>query len=143
MIRHCVRRATSEDLDAILALDRTAPVGRTRAEFLTARVRAGEVAICERDGRVVGYVVHRTKSFFGRDFVDLLAVDVRSRREGVASALLDSAVRSSSTDRIFTSTNHSNGPMAELLEKSGWHFSGALDGIDEGDPELVYYRDAR
>jgi ribosomal protein S18 acetylase RimI-like enzyme len=91
----------------------------------------------------LGYVVHRATSFFGRDFVDLLAVDVTSRRQGVASALLESAVHSSSSDRIFTSTNRSNAPMVELLEKSGWVFSGELNGIDVGDPELVFYRDAR
>jgi hypothetical protein len=28
-----------------------------------------------------------------------------------------------------------------LLEKAGWQFSGQLEGIDEGDPELVYYKD--
>jgi ribosomal protein S18 acetylase RimI-like enzyme len=137
-----LRQATPEDLDAVLALDRATPVGRERGEFLTARVHAGEVVVFEREGRPLGYVVHRTKSFFGRDFVDLLAVAVEDRRQGVASALLESAVRSSSTSRIFTSTNRSNAPMTELLEKAGWGFSGELDGIDDGDPELVFYRDA-
>jgi ribosomal protein S18 acetylase RimI-like enzyme len=138
-----VRLATPADLDAVLDLDRAAPVGRERSEYLTARVHAGDVVIFERNGRALGYVVHRATSFFGRDFVDLLAVDVTSRRQGVASALLESAVHSSSTDRIFTSTNRSNAPMVELLEKAGWGFSGELDGIDDGDPELVFYRDAR
>jgi len=27
-----------------------------------------------------------------------------------------------------------------LLEKAGWLFSGLLEGIDEGDPELVYFK---
>ena len=84
-----LRLATPEDLDAVLALDRATPVGRERSEYLAARVHAGEVVIFERDGRLLGYVVHRTNSFFGRDFVDLLAVAVDSRRQGVASALLE------------------------------------------------------
>jgi hypothetical protein len=28
------------------------------------------------------------------------------------------------------------------LEKIGWRFSGELEGIDDGDPEMVYYQDA-
>jgi ribosomal protein S18 acetylase RimI-like enzyme len=136
------RQATLEDLDAVLELDRATPVGRVRSDYITSRVHAGEVAILERGGRLVGYVVHRAKSFFGRDFVDLLAVAVDSRRQGVASSLLESSVHSSSTNRIFTSTNRSNTAMSELLQKAGWTFSGELDGIDEGDPELVFYRDA-
>ena len=137
-----LRLATTEDLDSVLELDRATPVGRERNEYLTARVHGGEVVVFERDGRLLGYVVHRAKSFFGRDFVDLLAVDVASRRHGIAGALLESAVHSSSTDRIFTSTNRSNTPMTEVLVKGGWQFSGELDGIDDGDPELVFYRDA-
>ena len=32
--------------------------------------------------------------------------------------------------------------MIELLAKAQWVFSGALEGIDDGDPELIYYRDS-
>ena len=32
--------------------------------------------------------------------------------------------------------------MIGLLVKEGWQFSGQLEGIDEGDPELVYYKDS-
>jgi hypothetical protein len=29
--------------------------------------------------------------------------------------------------------------MRSLLARGGWTFSGALTGIDEGDPELVFW----
>jgi hypothetical protein len=29
--------------------------------------------------------------------------------------------------------------MQALLESEGWSLSGKLDGLDEGDPEVVYY----
>jgi hypothetical protein len=32
--------------------------------------------------------------------------------------------------------------MIRLLEKAGWRVSGQLEGIDEGDPEVVYYKDS-
>jgi GNAT superfamily N-acetyltransferase len=86
-------------------------------------------------------VVLKTRAFFGRDFVELLVVTVDARRRGVGARLLRHAVGLSSTDRAFTSTNQSNVPMLSLLEKEGWSFSGQLEGIDEGDPELIYYKD--
>lgn len=101
-----------------------------------------EVFIAEEEGRLLGCAVLRTTSFFGRDFVDLMAVAVNERRRGVGSALLESVVKASSTDRVFTSTNRSNAPMIELLRKAGWSFSGELVGIDDDDPELVYYLDS-
>ncbi len=64
------------------------------------------------------------------------------RRQGIGGILLNEAVTQSSSDRIFTSTNQSNAAMIGLLEKAGWHFSGQLEGIDEGDPEMVFCKDA-
>lgn len=141
-INGTLRRATSEDLDAVLELDRIAPVGHARGPFLTARVQSGEVIVLEHEGGVSGYAVIRSQSFFGCDFVELLAVAASERRHGVGSLLLQHAVGLSSTIRIFTSTNRSNTRMIGLLEKEGWRFSGQLEGIDEGDPELVYYKDS-
>jgi GNAT superfamily N-acetyltransferase len=82
-----------------------------------------------------------SRSFFGRDFVELLAVATSERRTGVGSLLLKEAVAMSLTGRIFTSTNQSNIPMIRLLEKENWRFSGQLEGIDEGDPERIYFKD--
>jgi GNAT superfamily N-acetyltransferase len=140
-VRGTVRRATSADLDAVLDFDRIAPVGHERGPLLTARVLSGEVILYEHDARVSGYAVIRSHSFFGRDFVELLAVATSERRRGVGSLLLKEAVGLSSTTRIFTSTNRSNIQMIGLLEKEDWQFSGQLEGIDEGDPEKVYYKD--
>jgi N-acetylglutamate synthase-like GNAT family acetyltransferase len=141
-VHGAVRRATSEDVDAVLELDRVVPIGHERAPLLTGRVLSGEVILFENDGQIFGYAVIRPRSFFGRDFVELLAVAVDERRRGVGSLLLNEAVRMSSTARIFTSTNRSNLHMIRLLEKEEWQFSGHLEGIDEGDPEKVYFKDA-
>ena len=43
------------------------------------------------------------------------------------------------TEQVLTSTNTSNQPMRSLLQAEGWSFSGELNGLDEGDPELVFY----
>lgn len=139
-IDSAVRRATRADLDAVLRIDHLAPIGHERAPLLTLCVKSGECFIYEDRGHVSGYIVVRPRSFFERDFIEFLAVEPGVRRTGVASALLRSAVNRSATPDIFISTNRSNLPMRTLLTKEGWQFSGELEGIDEGDPELVFYR---
>jgi len=42
---------------------------------------------------------------------------------------------------VFVSTNESNAPMRELLRSEGWRPSGVLTGLDEGDPEHVFFHD--
>jgi ribosomal protein S18 acetylase RimI-like enzyme len=137
-----VRRATSDDLSAVLALDRETPVGRERQALLTSRVESSEVIVYEHDGEVRGYAVLCARAFFGRDFVELLAVAVDQRRHGIGSDLLHHAVEMSSTPRVFTSTNQSNTAMIRLLEKVGWRVSGRLEGIDVDDPEVVFFKDS-
>jgi hypothetical protein len=142
-IEGLVRHATSGDLDALLAFDRHETVNYGREPLLVARTQSGEVILFERQDRLLGYAVIRSNSFFGRDFVELLVVATNDRRQGVGGGLLHHAVGLSSTNRIFTSTNRSNAPMIGLLEKEGWNFSGQLEGIDEGDPELIYYKETK
>jgi ribosomal protein S18 acetylase RimI-like enzyme len=138
-----VRRATLEDIDAVLHLDRRNPVGHERSELLGLRVRSGECLLLEREGEPVGYLIMRSRGFFGRDFIELLVVAAAERRMGIASRLLNEALEQSSTQETFTSTNESNVAMIALLHKHDWTFSGQLEGIDEGDPEFVFYTRAK
>ncbi len=87
-----------------------------------------------------GFAVVRPAHFFGRDFVDLLIVDPARRRSGIGRALLRTALATAGTEQVFTSTNTSNLAMRSLLHAERWSFSGKLDGLDEGDPELVFYK---
>ena len=65
--------------------------------------------------------------------------DAAHRRAGTGRALLKAALSTAGTDQVFTSTNVSNRAMRSLLEDEAWSFSGQLTGLDEGDPELVFY----
>jgi ribosomal protein S18 acetylase RimI-like enzyme len=87
-------------------------------------------------------VITNTRSFFGRDFVKLLIVSRAHRRSGIGRELLGAATAAATTETIFASTNESNAAMRALFEREGWTLSGVLTGIDEGDPELVFYRTA-
>jgi ribosomal protein S18 acetylase RimI-like enzyme len=135
-----VRRADQADRDAVVAIDIASRNDDRRAQ-LEAALESSHCLVLDASDGIVGFVVTVPKSFFGRDFVELLIVDRTRRRTGIASRLLQAAVRSASTSRVFTSTNRSNSPMRALLDREGWSLSGELVGLDEGDPELVYFID--
>lgn len=50
-------------------------------------------------------------------------------------------LQNASTSRVFVSTNKSNTQMRELLRSEGWSPCGVLTGLDEGDPEHVFFHD--
>jgi GNAT superfamily N-acetyltransferase len=138
-----IRRAVAGDIDGILHIDQHAVHrDRGRADFLRCCLDLGECLVCLDDGSVAGFAVVKPAHFFGRDFVELLMVDPARRRCGIGRDLLRAALAAAGTEQVFTSTNTSNQPMRSLLRAEGWSFSGELDGLDEGDPELVFYNTA-
>ena len=135
-----VRAATASDLESVLKIAKLASTSTERDSLLTLRIESGECLVRENQSRVVGFVTLARRSFFGRDFIELLAVDPDYRRKGVGGALLRGSVNEATTSAIFVSANLSNHAMLNLLRKEQWQFSGELEGLDEGDPELVFYR---
>jgi GNAT superfamily N-acetyltransferase len=138
--RGTVRRAGAAEIDAVIEVDSLSPVGRQRSALLTHRVETGDCLVFDEDGVVKGYVTVRPRSFFGRDFIELIAVSPDYRHTGVGAALLRGAVRLALTNDVFTSTNESNTTMRNLLEREGWRFSGRLEGLDESDAEMVFFK---
>jgi GNAT superfamily N-acetyltransferase len=90
---------------------------------------------------VAGFVALWPGHFYGRDFIELLFVAPVWKRRGLGRALIRAALLKASTSRVFTSTNESNTPMMALLLSEGWVPSGVLKGLDEGDPEHVFFCD--
>jgi N-acetylglutamate synthase-like GNAT family acetyltransferase len=137
------RAATPHDVNDILNLaTQITGLSRERAREIVTDATASSNCFLTTDasGNVVGYAVLSRKAFFGRDFVRLIAVSDRHRRLGVASALLETALAASTTESVFISTNVSNAPMRSLLVRDGWTLSGTLTGIDDGDPEMVFWK---
>ncbi|MHB8378444.1 MAG: GNAT family N-acetyltransferase [Acidimicrobiales bacterium] len=135
-----IRRATGADADVVLSLHGRAWASSDRRSLLNGRLASGDCLVSEIDGHVVGFATINRRSFFGRDFLELLVVDADHRREGFGRALLDASFCQSTTPQMFTSTNHSNVAMLTLLRNEQWQLSGELDGIDVGDPEVVFHR---
>jgi ribosomal protein S18 acetylase RimI-like enzyme len=139
-----IRCAGADDLDGIVRIDHIAAQGDPeRTELLRSSLAAGLCHIHTAGGAVAGFVIVLPAHFFGRDFVELLSVDPTARRSGIGRALLRHALAAAGTPQVFTSTNTSNRPMRSLLGAEEWSFSGRLDGLDDGDPELVFYKPAR
>jgi len=103
-------------------------------------LKLGECQVQVANGAVTGFVIVKPAHFFGRDFIELVMVDPALRRSGIGRALLWQALSAAGTSQVFTSTNTSNHPMRSLLQAEDWSFSGELDGLDEGDLELVFYK---
>jgi GNAT superfamily N-acetyltransferase len=89
------------------------------------------------DGTPVG-VTETHAQFYGHLFIELLIVDDRHRRRGVATALIAACAATAPTSKLFTSTNTSNLAAQELFLRAGFEACGSIDQLDEGDPEIVY-----
>ena len=149
LVRHpvrvtSVRAATASDLVTIAALDPDSTPGRLSRLQRLLTESPGCLLVAVDDDQpgtsVVGYVAMEASAFFGRDFIELLVVREGYRRRGVGTALLVSVRSEATSPTVFTSTNESNVPMRALLKHDGWTLSGRLTGLDEDDPELVFYR---
>jgi hypothetical protein len=46
----------------------------------------------------------------------------------------------SPTMKIFSSTNKSNRRMQEIFKANGFIQSGFIENLDEGDPEIIYFK---
>lgn len=129
-----IRAAGDDDVEALRAFDPEQPRG-----VLRRWVRERNVHIATLGGRVIGYAVLE-HSFFERGFIAMLMVGPMHRRRSVGSALVRHVEGLCQSERIFTSTNQSNLPMQELLQKLGYRHSGTVEDLDPGDPELFYSR---
>jgi len=135
-----IRLATVADVEDLDALDHVAAAGdAARSAAIRAHVAGGFCWVHAVRDHLDAYAVLLPHHFLGRDFVDLLMVGSSVRRTGVATKLLRALLRMEGTDQVFTSTNRSNTPMRELLKNEGWEFSGELDGLDAGDPEMFFF----
>ncbi|MCK4414210.1 MAG: GNAT family N-acetyltransferase [Candidatus Eisenbacteria sp.] len=133
-----IRPAIAEDIAAICACDHLAGEP-ARRRFIRDAVASGTADVAEREARVIGYAV-LDYSFYGHGFIAMLYVHPAHRRAGVGAGLIRHVETRCKTAKLFTSTNERNRPMQALLVKLGYSPSGVINNLDEGDPEIVYFK---
>jgi GNAT superfamily N-acetyltransferase len=136
------RQALPSDAEAIAGFDHIAATSPARREFIRRSVEAGHCLVAVGDGRVVGYAVLEY-TFYDNGWMSMLYVAEPSRRRGFGAALVARVERECRTPKLFTSTNESNTRMRALLTKLGFRPSGVIENLDEGDPELVFFKRLR
>jgi ribosomal protein S18 acetylase RimI-like enzyme len=134
-----LRLATANDIEAICSFDHIAQQETQRREFITRSVVAVHCHVAVAGDQIAGYGVLE-HSFFGYAFISMLYVHPDYRRRGVGTKLMQHLQSLCSTSKLFTSTNLSNLPMQSLLARLGYALSGVVHNIDEGDPELIYFK---
>jgi GNAT superfamily N-acetyltransferase len=136
-----IRQAVGTDVDDLCSLDLVAHK-EERREFIRREVAAGSCFVAVRGETVIGYGV-LNYTFYHNGFIEMLYIHCDHRRCGAGAALLRHMESLCRTPKLFTSTNLSNLPMQSLLAKQGYKLSGVIHNLDEGDPEIVYYKQLR
>ena len=134
-----IRNAATGDVDAIIAIDRIAATEEGRRQQIRGWVDGDCAIVALIDDQVVGYAA-LDYTFFYQGFISMLIVQENHRRKGVAKALIWHLEETCRTEKLFTSTNESNGPMRELMATVSFEPCGVVHNIDDGDPEIFYFK---
>lgn len=134
-----IRPADPSDYDTIVRFEQVAQREPERRAFIRRSIEQRNAYVAVEDGCVVGYAVLEY-TFYENGFISMLYVDARYRRMGFGSALMEHLEKVCRTSKLFTSTNESNTAMQALLDELGYVRSGFIENLDEGDPEIVYFK---
>lgn len=137
-----IRSSGESDVETLCSLDLIARRENERREFIRNSVASGTCFVAVAEGEVIGYGV-LDYNFFHNGNIDMLYVHSDHRRRGAGAALLSHLESQCKTPKLFTSTNLSNLPMQSLLAKFEYVVSGVVHNLDEGDPEIVYFKRLR
>jgi len=138
-----VRFATEKDRSLAVAfdyaLDKDEHIKLKREDKIAKAISSEECFIIMVGNDAVGFIIFDYR-FFDQGWIELIIIDEKYRGKGIGSHVFDLICRQCKADKVFTSTNSTNLRMQRALIKSGFTFSGKLDGLDKGDPELFYYK---
>ncbi|MGD6879629.1 GNAT family N-acetyltransferase [Bacillus infantis] len=132
-------RASIENLEKLVQIDREVIGNSSRRDYIEKSIKLGKCIVAKESEVIAGFLIYDI-NFFECTFISLIIVNPSSRRKGFASLLLDYMVSSSPTAKVFSSTNHSNINMQRVFEKNGFIQSGVVENLDDGDPEIIYFK---
>lgn len=138
-----LRLASQKDKSLAVAfdyvLDKEEHIKLKREEKITKAISDNECFIVLAGSRAVGFVLFDYR-FFGQGWIELIIIDEKYRGKGIGGQVFDLICGKCKAEKVFTSTNSSNLPMQKALTKADFTFAGKLDGLDDDDPELFYYK---
>lgn len=131
-----IRPALPQDAATLIALDDHAQRTNERVDEILAAIVAGQCWCALRRDEIVGYRID-SQAFFGRPFLELVVVKPSARQTGVASRLAHD-FRQRHRGAVYAACKASHLPSQRLLAASGFRVSGYIDGLEAGDPVIVY-----
>lgn len=138
-----LRKATSKDIAIVVdfdySLDKDEHIKLNREEKITKAISNDECFLILVDKQEVGFVIFDYR-FFDQGWIELIIIDEKYRGKGIGGKTFNLICEQCKSDKVFTSTNSSNTQMQRALTKADFAFTGKLNGLDDGDPELFYYK---
>lgn len=130
-----------EHLQVLCTIDQEVIGDASRTEEIHQAIEEKRCLLYQSTDNIAGFLLF-TNDFFGYSFISLVIVKPSERRKGVASALMKAYMQMAKTSKVFSSTNQSNKRMQQLFHNLGFVKSGVIDNLDEGDPEIIYMKQA-
>lgn len=127
------------DLDEIVNIDREVIGNESRRKYIIKAIEEERCIALKNEFSLVGFLIFDTH-FFDCSFISLIIVKPTERRKGFATSLMQYFISISPTKKIFSSTNKSNKQMQEVFKANGFIQSGVVENLDEGDPEIIYFK---
>ncbi|TKC15513.1 GNAT family N-acetyltransferase [Robertmurraya kyonggiensis] len=132
----------SNDLGEVVNIDSEVIGNDSRRDYIKKAIDEARCIGIKQENEFMGYLIFDTH-FFDCSFISLLIVKPTERRKGYATSLIQHFISVAPTTKIFSSTNQSNRQMHEVFKKNGFIQSGYVDNLDEGDPEIIYFRNKK
>ena len=136
-----IKEARMEHLQALCTIDQEVIGDASRTEEIQQAIEEKRCLLYQSADNIAGFLLF-SNDFFGYSFISLVIVKPSERRRGVASALMKAYMQMAKTSKVFSSTNQSNQRMQQLFHNLGFVKSGIIDNLDEGDPEIIYMKQA-
>ncbi|MEE3806694.1 MULTISPECIES: GNAT family N-acetyltransferase [Lysinibacillus] len=136
-----IKEARMEHLQVLCTIDQEVIGDASRTEEIQQAIEEKRCLLYQSTDNIAGFLLF-TNDFFGYSFISLVIVKPSERRKGVASALMKAYMQMAKTSKVFSSTNQSNKRMQQLFHNLGFVKSGVIDNLDEGDPEIIYMKQA-
>ena len=126
-------------LDDIANIDEEVIGNDSRHDYIRKAIEEERCIVAYDKNLIAGFLIFDTH-FFDCSFISLIIIRPSERRKGYASSLIEYFTKIAPTKKIFSSTNKSNQAMQEVFKVNGFTHSGYISNLDEGDPEIIYFK---